>query len=109
MNVQVLAESGHSIRMAGSARVLAEPVRSKEFLRSAAGRCVRPGSGRCVLTVSFRAPTAGNYIGTDVRGLAFMLTSATFVSTASTGRRLYRLQDPAWDAEFRMYRNATAN
>ena len=107
VNVQVLAESGHSIRMAGSARVLAERSGAKSFSVPLLDDAC--GEGRCVLTVSFRAPTAGNYIGTDVRGLAFMLTSATFVSTASTGRRLYRLQDPAWDAEFRMYRNATAN
>jgi hypothetical protein len=107
VNVQVLAESGHSIRMAGSARVLAERSGAKSFSVPLLDDAC--GVGRCVLTVSFRAPTAGNYIGTDVRGLAFMLTSATFVSTASTGRRLDRLQDPAWDAEFRMYRNATAN
>ena len=107
MNVQVLAESGHSIRMAGSAKVLAERSGAKSFTVPLLDDAC--GVGRCVLTVSFHAPTTGNFIGTDVRGLAFMLTSATFVSTASTGRRLYLLQDPAWDAKLRMYHNATAN
>ena len=107
VNVQVLAESGHSIRMAGAAKVLAERSGAKSFnIPLLDDAC---GVGRCVLTVSFHATTTGNYIGTDIRGLAFMLTSATFVSTASTGRRLNLLQDPAWDAELRMYHNTTAN
>ena len=37
----------------------------------------------CVLTVTFHTPTAGNHIGDDIRSLAFLLNSATFVSTMS--------------------------
>ena len=89
VGVQVLEESGHSIRVAGSARVLAERSGTKSFAIPLGNACNL--NKKCVLTIFFRTPTEGNYIGDDIRSLAFLLDSATFISTASTHRRLQEM------------------
>jgi hypothetical protein len=87
VNVRVLAERGHSISVAGSASVLAERSGTRSFSIPLKNACQR----QCVLTTFFQTPAEGNYVGSDVRSLAFLLNSATFVSTPS--RRRLKLQD----------------
>ena len=85
VSVRVFAESGHSVRTAGSASVLAKPAGTETLtvplLEDACGH--QGINAACVLTVTFHTPTAGNHIGNDIRSLAFLLNSATFVSTTS--------------------------
>ena len=81
VNVRVFAESGHSVRMAGSASVLAKSAGPETLtvplLEDACGHQWR--NATCVLTVIFHTPAAGNHIGDDIRSLSFLLNSAKFV------------------------------
>ena len=91
VSVRVFAESGHSVRMAGSASVLAKSAGPETLtvplLEDACGHQGR--NATCVLTVTFHTPTAGNHIGDDIRSLAFLLNSAKFVSTKSQSNALW--------------------
>ena len=85
VSVRVFAESGHSVRMAGSASLLAKSAGTETLtvplLEDACSK--QHGNAACILTVIFHTPAAGNHIGDDIRSLAFLLNSATFVSTAN--------------------------